>query len=291
MKILPVAFDSLGARSMATYIETEDVRIFIDPGVRVSPDRYSLPPHKIELDRLRRMWEEIRKWVLISDIVIITHYHYDHHNPDEPEIYARKDLFIKHPREFINESQKSRATYFLEKIEGLARSINFADGSCINLGKTKITFSPPIYHGVSERLGYVLLVQIEDETRFIFSSDVQGPLNKEAVDFIIKNRPQILIIDGPPTYLLGTYYKKPDIERAIENIKKIIDETEVKNLIIDHHLPRDLNWYSYISPLLNSKGKTNIQTAARFRGEDEELLEARRKDLYDKRLPIVDKYG
>jgi len=38
MKVLPVAFDSFGARSMATYVETKDVKIFIDPAVALSPD-------------------------------------------------------------------------------------------------------------------------------------------------------------------------------------------------------------------------------------------------------------
>lgn len=31
MKIIPIAFDSLGTRGMATYVETKDVKIFIDP--------------------------------------------------------------------------------------------------------------------------------------------------------------------------------------------------------------------------------------------------------------------
>ena len=94
MKILPIAFDSLGVRSMATYIETKDIRIFIDPGVSVSPDRFSLPPHKLELDRHREKWEAIKRWVGMSDMIIITHYHYDHHNPDEPTIYYNKDVFL-----------------------------------------------------------------------------------------------------------------------------------------------------------------------------------------------------
>ncbi|GAH47063.1 unnamed protein product, partial [marine sediment metagenome] len=72
MKILPIAFDSLGVRSMATYVETDDIRIFIDPGVSIAPDRYSLPPHRIELDRHQEMWKAIKHWVGVSDIIIIT---------------------------------------------------------------------------------------------------------------------------------------------------------------------------------------------------------------------------
>lgn len=48
MHIEPLSFDSMGTRSMCTYIETEDMRIVIDPGVSLAPKRYGLPPHDRE---------------------------------------------------------------------------------------------------------------------------------------------------------------------------------------------------------------------------------------------------
>jgi hypothetical protein len=33
MAVEPLSFDSMGTRSMCTYVETGDVRIVIDPGV------------------------------------------------------------------------------------------------------------------------------------------------------------------------------------------------------------------------------------------------------------------
>jgi predicted metallo-beta-lactamase superfamily hydrolase len=291
MKILPVAFDSFGARSMATYVETRDVKAFIDPGVSVSPDRYSLPPHKIEIDRHRKLWDDIKKWVALSDIVIISHYHYDHHNPNEPEIFKNKDLFIKDPREHINESQKNRAAYFLAQIEGNPRSITIADGMCYQFGSTRLRFSKPVFHGLSNRLGFVLMVMIEEDSRFIFSSDIQGPLAQEPVDFIMENQPEIVFLDGPSTYLLGSYYKMSDIDCATNYLKKIIQQTTIKNLVIDHHLPRDLNWQNFIDGLKNQNGSTLIQSAARFRGGEEELLEAKRKDFYDGKISFVNNYG
>ncbi len=281
MKILPVAFDSLGVRSMATYVETKDVRIFIDPGVSVSPDRYSLPPHRLELDRHREMWEAIKHWMSISDIVIITHYHYDHHNPDEREIYDNKDVLLKHPRAFINQSQKERAASLLSMIESRAKTISIADGETYNFGETRVTFSTPVYHGLSERLGYVLEVFIEEGEKFLFTSDVQGPLNDEAVNFIIKKAPDTIILDGPATYLLGSHYKKSDINLAIENLKKIIVNTPVKRLVIDHHLLRDLHWADYIIGLDSVKDEFEICSAAGYLGKKEEILEARRKELYE----------
>jgi len=281
MKILPVAFESFGVRSMATYVETEDVRIFIDPGVSVSPDRYSLPPHRLELDRRREMVEAIKHWTGVSDIIIITHYHYDHHNPDEESIYAGKEIFLKHPREFINHSQKERAAVLLGMIESCAKAINIADARTFNFGNTKIIFSEPVFHGLSNRLGYVVEVYIEEKEKFIYTSDVQGPLNDEAVNFIVERSPDTIILDGPATYLLGSHYKKSDIALALKNIKKIIEQTSVKTLIIDHHLLRDINWSEYLVEIKGLSKRVTVCSAAAYLGKKEELLEARRKELYN----------
>lgn len=280
MKILPVAFDSLGVRSMATYVETSDVRIFIDPGVSVSPDRYSLPPHRLELDRHREMWQAITRWVDMSDIVIVTHYHFDHHNPDHPEIYDNKDVFLKHPREFLNQSQKERAATFLSRIEPYAKSISIADGKAFNFGNSRVAFSEPVLHGLTQKLGYVIQVMVEEEDKFVFSSDVQGPLNSEALAFILDASPDVLIVDGPATYLLGSHYKKAHIELSIANLQKIVENTKLSTMIVDHHLLRDLSWFEYVRDIGKTKKRLEVCSAAGFLGREEDQLEAKRKEMY-----------
>jgi len=49
MKITPLAADSLGAPSMATLVETPDVTVLIDPGVRLAPHRHQLLVHAVQL--------------------------------------------------------------------------------------------------------------------------------------------------------------------------------------------------------------------------------------------------
>ena len=44
MKIIPLAAESLGVRSMATYVEAGQTGILIDPGATLSPSRFNLPP-------------------------------------------------------------------------------------------------------------------------------------------------------------------------------------------------------------------------------------------------------
>ncbi|MEM0457888.1 MAG: MBL fold metallo-hydrolase, partial [Sulfolobales archaeon] len=79
MRISFIAFESLGVRSMSTFIETRDALIHIDPGVSLAPRRYGLPPHEIELKRLDESSKEIYEMARDAEILIITHYHYDHH--------------------------------------------------------------------------------------------------------------------------------------------------------------------------------------------------------------------
>jgi predicted metallo-beta-lactamase superfamily hydrolase len=37
MKVIPLAADSLGVRSMATYVEVADTGVLIDPGATLAP--------------------------------------------------------------------------------------------------------------------------------------------------------------------------------------------------------------------------------------------------------------
>jgi predicted metallo-beta-lactamase superfamily hydrolase len=281
MKVLPIAFDSMGVRSMATYVETDDVKIVIDPGVSVSPDRYSLPPHRIELDRRREMLAAVKHWTSVADIVIITHYHYDHHNPDDEALYRGKEVFLKHPRESINQSQKQRAEALLAMIEPCAKGINIADGCEFNFGNTKVAFSEPVLHGLSARLGYVIEVFISGKEKFLFTSDVQGLLDTSAIDFIIEKAPDTIILDGPATYLLGSHYKKSHITQSIANIKQTVLKTPVKDLIVDHHLLRDINWAEYLHELHELREDVKVCSAAGYLGRPEDILEARRKELYE----------
>ena len=49
MKVIPLAFESLGVRSMATFVET-DHKILIDPGTSIAPKRFGYPPWKNEFE-------------------------------------------------------------------------------------------------------------------------------------------------------------------------------------------------------------------------------------------------
>ena len=192
MIIKPIASDSLGIRSMATYVETNHCKILIDPSAALGPKRYGLPPHKKELEQLYKTKNEIAKIAEKSDILTISHYHYDHYDPNEV-FYKNKKVFAKDIKQNINKSQTQRGTEFKENVENICELIH-SDNTTHEFNDTTITFSPPFFHGPEKiRLGYVIMTTIEDGgKKVLHASDVQGPVTKNATDYIIKQNPDLL---------------------------------------------------------------------------------------------------
>jgi len=257
--------------------------VLIDPAVALGPRRYGLPPHPLEWARLHQTWEDVKKYAAQSGLLIITHYHYDHHNPDELDFYRDKAVYLKDPKKNINKSQFARASHFLKGLQGLPRSIAAADGKEFQHGSATIKFSPPVYHGTSSRLGYVLEVSLSCKgEKLVFTSDVEGPSLKEQTDFILQEDPDLLILDGPMTYMLGYRYSHESLVRSLENINKIIRATKVGTIIADHHLLRDLNYKERLKDVFKCAAENGVRilNAAEFLGRETEMLEARRKELY-----------
>ncbi len=284
MQVFPIAAESLGTRSMATLVKTKDCSILIDPGVALGPLRYGLPPHPLEVQRMDEHWKAVKKFARKSDILIVTHYHYDHHNPHEPDIYKDKTVFLKHPTEMINKSQTGRARFFLERLGSLPKTIQYSDGGEFSFGGTKIRFSDPVFHGTNPKLGYVTELSIKDgDFCFVFTSDVEGPSVADQAEFILGEDPDLVYLDGPMTYMLGYRYSKASLYYSIKNIVGILEKTKIEKLIVDHHFLRDMKWKGRIEEVFTIAAKQDVQvlTAAEYLGLENEMLEARRKELYN----------
>ena len=285
MRIVPLASESLGVRSLATFVEASGLKILIDPGVALGPRRYGLPPAKAEIEALQGMRRKIQGYAKRAEVVTISHYHYDHHTPffeglyesasEEyaREIYEGKLLFIKHPKENINFSQRKRAWAFLKNAEPIARKIEFADGKSFDLGGVKLEFSPAVPHGnEGSKLGFVVMVLIDDGSkRMIHASDIQL-LNRKAVEWIVEKNPDLLITGGPPTYLgpraAGSW------ETGVENLNEIIRETNAE-VILDHHIVRDKRYTEFFDEL-----EKRPKTFAGYLKVGDKPLEAYRRELH-----------
>ncbi|MEM3161883.1 MAG: hypothetical protein QW056_02690 [Candidatus Bathyarchaeia archaeon] len=284
-RIIPLGFDSFGVRSMATFVETDNQKILIDPGVSLAPLRYGLEPHPLEWHRLDETWKEIKCYAEEAEILIVTHYHYDHHDPDHPELYRGKIVFIKNPIQNINFSQKGRANLFLSAIRDFPKKLEVADGKRFKLGETTVTFSKAVYHGTNSRLGYVVEVNIRSNGEsLLYTSDVEGPSLEDQTAFILDEKPNILFVDGPMTYMLGYRYSFKSLEASISNLIRVMKYTGLHILVLDHHLLRDLNYKARIKQVYEvaDESGVKVQTAAEFAGRKNELLEALRRELYTK---------
>ncbi len=284
MKFL--AFDSMGTRSMCTLVEADDARIIIDPGAALGPWRCGLKPHPIELERLREHKRAIEREASEADLIIITHYHYDHFpRPGEDIGWLRgKRILLKDPERMINFSQRTRAGIFLERLRRLDARVEVADSRELRIGGCRVRFSSPVEHGDDPRLGYVVEVLIVDRgEKLIHSSDVEGFVSRDQVKFILDNRPDILICDGPMTYMLGYRLGDNVLRESIRNMSEIIGGGFLQEMILDHHLLRDLEWRDRVRPVMDWADTCGVRvcTAAAYMGLNENLLEANRKKLYE----------
>jgi predicted metallo-beta-lactamase superfamily hydrolase len=282
MEIIPLAAESMGVRSMAVLVRTDDVTVLVDPGVRLAPLRFGLKPHKMERERRRSLWKEVRAGAKKADVITISHYHYDHHEPDVPSLFRKKTVLLKHPTENINKSQEARAEVFVKLIDRYTKDIRLADGNEFVFGNTTLTFSEAVPHGTNDRLGYVVQLAVaEGEMTFVHTSDVEGPSLVRQADFLLSQEPKVAACDGPMTYMMHRYGRKA-LEASIDNLVRLIRETPIEVLILDHHLLRDLKWREKITPVFEAGEEHGcaVKTFAEFAGMEDDLLEARRKELY-----------
>ncbi|MEM3731021.1 MAG: hypothetical protein QW667_07975 [Candidatus Bathyarchaeia archaeon] len=302
VRVVPLAAESLGVRSMCTYVETPDVRVLLDAGVSLCPNRFGLPPHPLEFKAIEESRKRIADAAEKAEIVTLSHYHFDHHTPsyedwlcnwtakDETarQIYEGKTVLIKNPKEKINFSQRRRGWIFQKTGGKYAEKLEIADGKTFLFGKaTKIKFSEPVFHGPEDSaLGWILMATIEYEgEKFMFAPDVQGPMAKQTLDLIVKEKPQLLMIGGPPFYLARFKVDDEQIQAGMKNLERVVEISKV--VILEHHILRDENWREKAKNVFE-KAKIvgcEVLTAAEFLAEKNAFLEAFRKKLYVENPP------
>src|SRR2546428_14158113 len=107
MKVIPLAAESLGARSMATFVEAGRTGILIDPGATLAPSRFNLPPSEEEWEAPRRANDRISAYAARASLVFVSHYHDDHFRPD-PATDAGRTVLVKDPKRMVAGRQAKR---------------------------------------------------------------------------------------------------------------------------------------------------------------------------------------
>src|SRR5207237_405893 len=120
LKVVPLAADSLGVRSMATYVEAGSTGLLLDPGATLAPSRYGLPPSAEEWEALKRANDRISAYAARARYVFVSHYHEDHFRSD-PATYAGRVVLVKDPRRMVSGAQSRRAEALWKALDGPAR--------------------------------------------------------------------------------------------------------------------------------------------------------------------------
>jgi hypothetical protein len=286
MKIEILGTESLGVRSLSCYVETGETRVVIDPGVSLAPWRFGLRPHKRELAASKAAREKILARAAQAEILVISHYHFDHCTPavkrrfewsDEEratQLYRGKLIYAKSAESNINPSQRRRAYHLWKRTDCCLLP---ADGAHYK----NVSFSPPLFHGEenSPRGWVIATLIVEGEDRFVHASDIQC-LHEPAVESILALKPTILFLSGPPLYLAELDPRLAEI--GMKNVQTLARELPL--VILDHHILRDEAGLARLEEArqVAAKAQHQLVSAAEFAGRSPLLLEARRRELHQR---------
>lgn len=299
IRFIPLAAESLGVRSMCTYVETQDIRVLIDPGVSLG-QRFRLLPHPREYRAITDCRARIRDFASKAEVISISHYHFDHITPTYTDyvwnlsnfdvarqIYANKTVLAKDTRAFINPSQRRRGWMLKKTMSNLFKAFEVADGKTFTYGKTRLKFSKPVFHGEENTpLGWVLMLSIEFEgQKVMHTSDVEGPILDKTLEIILSESPSIVYVGGPPLYLVGYKVNEDIMKHGLENLSKLVER--IPTVVLDHHLLRAEMWRESLNFLFEVAERVGhkVVTAAEFLGESNNFLEFRRRELYESEKP------
>ena len=285
MKIIPLAAESLGVRSVATHVECGDTRVLIDPGAALAGQRFGLPPAEAEWEALRRANDRIAAYAVGADLVFVSHYHEDHFRYDVG-LYEARSVWAKDATRTLEGRQRERAARLWTALRGRCR-LDSAEGRRLETPECTLRASPPLPHGLEgSPLGYVVALTVTERSdgfRFVHASDVQGPLSPVATGYLIRERPHLLYLAGPPSYLEDRVGRAV-VARGVDNLRRIIDRCGCR-VIMDHHALRDPAWRERFRDLWESG---HVTTAAGFLGLEERPLETQRRSLWaEQRRPAA----
>jgi len=153
----------------------------------------------------------------------------------------RNQLLEKGKKWFSNRAKRWEKYPKIPELNFNHLKTRFADGKSFTFGKTKIRFTSPLFHGIEfSRVGWVFMVIVEaNKEKLLHSSDLNGPIIEDYANMIVEENPDILILDGPMTYMLGYTLNKINMSRAVENASWIVENVDARLVVYDHHLPRE----------------------------------------------------
>jgi hypothetical protein len=184
----------------------------------------------------------------------------------------RKELLKKGLRWFKNRVKNWNKSPKIPELKFKEIETKYPEGKKFKFGKTTLRFTKPLFHGIEfSRVGWVFSTIVEyKKEKLIHSSDLDGPMIEDYAKWIIKENPDVLILDGPTSYMLGYMLNRINLNRCIENISKIVEKIDSELIIYDHHLPREKKFRERTKKVWDTakKRKKKVLTVAEFLGKE-----------------------
>lgn len=302
IEIHAVAAESMGVRSLCTQITTPDISILFDPSAGLAM-RFGMEPHPLEYRALETSLADIAALARTSDILSVSHYHYDHIRPTFTNyrynfssreetmcMFEGKLVLVKDYRDNINPSQRKRSYYFRKHVGHVVEEIVWTDGKEFKFGDTLVAYSEPLPHGPDETpLGYVVASCVKHkDASVVFAPDIQGPSNRESLAYLLSLEADIMIVGGPPVYLPKHLFDEEARRAALFCLVTLANDVET--LVVDHHLMRSLSWQEWLKPVTKAAEKrgNHVLCMSELEGKNINCLEANRPRLYEDEPPSKD---
>ncbi len=172
----------------------------------------------------------------------------------------RKELLLRGKRWFRALSRKWSSWPWFSEIRSADLIVEWGDNRRFDLGGVTVRLFPPWFHGAEyDRTGWVIPLEVSYRGRKVFyTSDLMGPLIEDYAMKICDLRPDILIADGPPTYLFPFILNKVNLRRAVDNMVQILREASPDVVVYDHHLLREKKWRIRVSEVLKAAKREGI---------------------------------
>ncbi len=138
--------------------------------------------------------------------------------------------------------------------------ILWGDGRSFTFDNVRIRILDPWFHGVEyDRTGWVTPVIVRvGSIKVFYSSDVMGPIIEDYASYIARLKPDIVFLDGPPTYLFPYMLNRINLRRAIDNAITIV-KSKPKLIIYDHHLLREWRWRERVKEVFEEATKEDVR--------------------------------
>jgi len=110
-------------------------------------------------------------------------------------------------------------------------------------------------------------------------------MSKQTTNVILKQKPDLLLLGGPPFYLEKVKVDAKTIQEGVANAVKIA--RSVPTMIFEHHALRSENWIEEIRPIRDAGIEAGhvVITAAEYLGLRPNTLESIRQRLYEDHPP------